>query len=250
MPVGVDAVVSQVNERLAVGGLSITREDALMLAQRRLETLAEIERVEFGVPAIVAVAEAVADSPCIAQGNVVDSLAKLQDAFYAARDGLSVSVSDAQVAQALRCCLDEWGDAADVGSMLPGEVLAYCDECVREQEQARSEYVMVLASSREIPQSPWTEIPLSSRGVCAPIRKSAGQRLDPHLSAQSPQGESGISPWVLFWLADGRSSQLCMRIPVGTACANRRCGFPKCVAIRVARAGGRRDQRRTSCDVG
>ena len=142
MPVGVDAVVSQVNERLAIGGLSITREDALMLAQRRLETLAEIERVEFGVPAIVAVAEAVADSPCIAQGNVVDSLAKLQDAFYAARDGLSVSVSDAQVAQALRRCLDEWGDVDDVGSMLPGEVLAYCDECVREQEQARSEYVI------------------------------------------------------------------------------------------------------------
>lgn len=142
MPMEADAVLEKVNERLAVGGLSITRGDALMLMRRRLETLAELERVEFGTPSIVTVAEAVASSPCIAQENVAESLAKLQDAFYEVRDELSVRVSDVQIAQALRRCLDEWGDAADVASILPKEVLAYCDESVREQERAGSEYVI------------------------------------------------------------------------------------------------------------
>lgn len=142
MPMGADAVLAKVNERLAVGGLSITRGDALMLAQRRSETLAELERIEFGTPAIVAVAEAVASSPCMTQNNVADSLAKLQDAFYEARDGLSINVSDAQIALALRRCLDEWGDADDVASMHPDELLAFCDECVQEQERAGSEYVI------------------------------------------------------------------------------------------------------------
>ena len=56
-------MLAAVNEHLAVAGFSITREEALMLAERRVESLAETERVEFGPPAIEAIAEAGASSP-------------------------------------------------------------------------------------------------------------------------------------------------------------------------------------------
>ncbi|WP_165047414.1 DUF6323 family protein [Adlercreutzia sp. ZJ305] len=119
------------NGRLAAGGISISREDARMLAERRDEALREIGRVEFGAPAIAAVAEAVATSPCLLQEGVAQDLAELQDAFYAIRDELPVDVPDAEIAEALRGCLDEWGDAATVASMPAEEVMGFSAEYVR-----------------------------------------------------------------------------------------------------------------------
>ena len=81
-----ESTLAQVNGRLAVGGLSITQEDARTLAERRAAALAETERVEFGTPAVVEVAGALVGSPCFLQQNVAEVLAKLQDAFYTIRD--------------------------------------------------------------------------------------------------------------------------------------------------------------------
>ena len=78
-------MLAAVNEHLAVAGLSITREDALMLAERRVESLAETERIEFGPPAVAAIAKAIASSPFLMQDNLADVLAELQDAFYTIR---------------------------------------------------------------------------------------------------------------------------------------------------------------------
>ena len=47
---GSDTTLAAVNEQLARSGLPVTREDALMLAERRADSLASIERVEFGAP--------------------------------------------------------------------------------------------------------------------------------------------------------------------------------------------------------
>jgi len=127
-------MLAEVNGRLAASGLSITREDAQMLVERRAEALAEAERVEFGIPAIVEVAAAIADSPCLAQQDVAESLAELQDSFYAIRDELSVDVPDAEIADALRNCLDAWGDAAEVASMPAEEVMRFSAEYMRAAE--------------------------------------------------------------------------------------------------------------------
>ena len=70
-------MLAAVNEHLAVAGLSITREDALMLAERRVESLAETERIEFGPPAVAAIAKAIASSPFLMQDNLADTLASL-----------------------------------------------------------------------------------------------------------------------------------------------------------------------------
>jgi len=99
---GGGAVLAAVHEQLAQAGLSITREDALMLAERRAESLRAVERVEFGTPALAAIAEAIASSPFLMQDNVADALAELQDAFYLLRDDLPVEAPDAEIAEALR----------------------------------------------------------------------------------------------------------------------------------------------------
>lgn len=128
------SLLGEVNERLAAGGLSISREDALMLARRRGEALAEAGRVEFGTPAIVAIAEAVSSSPCLSLDDIADGLAELQDAFYVIRDELPADVPDAEIADALRGCLDAWGDAAEVASLPTEEVMRFSDEYVRMAE--------------------------------------------------------------------------------------------------------------------
>ncbi|MBO7674460.1 MAG: hypothetical protein J6S63_05570 [Atopobiaceae bacterium] len=140
----VETTLSEVNARLAAGGLSITSEDARMIAARRTEALAEVERFEFGVPAIVLLAEALATSPNLSQRDVAHDLAELQDAFYAIRDELPTDVPDYVIAEALRGCLDAWGDTAEVASMPPVEVMRFSDEYARMAETGvSSEYQIV-----------------------------------------------------------------------------------------------------------
>ncbi len=136
--------LEEVNERLAAGGLSVSREDVRMLAERREEALAEAERVEFGTLAIMAVTEAVATSPCLSQERVARDLAELQDAFYAIRDELPADVPDAEIAEALRGCLDAWGDAAEVAALPAEEVMRYSGEYVRTAEaESLGEYRII-----------------------------------------------------------------------------------------------------------
>ncbi len=132
-------MLAEVNGQLAAGGLAITGEDARVLAERRAEALAETGRVEFATPAVVAIAEAVATSPCLSQEGAVQDLAELQDAFYALRDELPADVPDAEIAEALRGCLDAWGDAATVASLPAKEVMGFSAEYVRAAEAEGSE---------------------------------------------------------------------------------------------------------------
>ena len=133
-----DAALAELNERLSVGGLSIAVEDARMLSDCRAEALNGSGRVEFGQPGIVAIAEAVATSPVLSQNAVVHDLAELQDAFYAIRAELPVKVPDADIAEALRACLDELGDAAAVAAMPADELMTYSEEYVLARDAERA----------------------------------------------------------------------------------------------------------------
>ena len=135
---GADATLAGLNERLSVGGLSITADEARMLSDRRAEALNGSGLVEFGQPAIVSIAEAVATSPALSQDTIVHDLAELQDAFYAIRDELPVDVPDAEIAEALRGCLDELGDAAAVAAMPADELMAYSEEYVFARDTERA----------------------------------------------------------------------------------------------------------------
>lgn len=140
---GADKMLAAVNSRLSTAGLSVTHEEAHMLAERRTESLAHAERVEFGTPALAVIAEAVASSPHLSQDGIAHALADLQDTFYTLRDELPVDVPDAEIAEALRGCLDAWGDTADLASMSPEDVMAFSDEYVRAQEASDGAYRIV-----------------------------------------------------------------------------------------------------------
>ena len=101
------SILSAVNVRLAEAGIAITREDALKLVESRNEDLAELERVEFGRPAVVAIAEAVAGSPLLTRDCACDTLSQLQDVFYAVRGELPVDVPDGETIEAFAICLDD-----------------------------------------------------------------------------------------------------------------------------------------------
>ena len=131
---GAETMLEEVNRRLSAGGLSISHEDARMLAEGRAEALADAERVEFGTPAIVEIARAVADSPCLSQPDATEVLAELQCAFYAVRNELPAEVPDEEIAGAMRGCLDAWGDAATVASMLAEEIMSFSEEDARASE--------------------------------------------------------------------------------------------------------------------
>ena len=120
-----DSMLAAINERLSVAGLSISEEDASMLVGQRAELLAEAERVEFGTPALLAIAEAVASSPCLTPENAADTLARLQRIFYELREELPVDVPDSEIVEALRGCLDELGDTNDVSKTPTDELMAY-----------------------------------------------------------------------------------------------------------------------------
>lgn len=128
---GKGALLSAISTFLSATGISITREDAAMLVESRAASLAETERIEFGRPAIVAIAEAVASSSYLTRENAASTLAELQDAFYALRDELPLGVSDDEIIEALCGCLDVMGDAAEVSRLSPEEVMAFSEEYCR-----------------------------------------------------------------------------------------------------------------------
>ena len=129
MPEGEGAAMTAINGRLAAAGLSVTREDALIIEKCRAEALAEAERVEFVEPAVVAIAEALASSPFLMQDGVADALAELQGAFFALRDEQPVDVPDAEIVEALRGCFDACeGDVAEVLALPKEEVMAFSEE--------------------------------------------------------------------------------------------------------------------------
>ena len=128
------STLTAVNRCLARTGISITHEEALALAARRAESLTSLERVEFGTPAAVAIAKAVGGSPHLTQKNPTTTLALLQDAFYSLRNELPIDVPDDEIVEALRGCLDELDDAAEVAAMPTDELMAYSKEYVQALE--------------------------------------------------------------------------------------------------------------------
>ncbi|MBR2683142.1 MAG: hypothetical protein IKE22_07755 [Atopobiaceae bacterium] len=131
--------LSKINERLAVSGLSITSVDAQLLAERRAASLADTERVEFGAPAAVTIAEAIATSPYLTQDDVASVLADLSDSFYMLRDELPARVPDTEIAEALRGCLDAWSGAAGATTLTTEEVMAFSQAYMQAAEAERDE---------------------------------------------------------------------------------------------------------------
>ena len=71
---------NQIGERY---GLSLSESQLSRLVERRFAALSETNRVEFGGGILKALIYAFCDSPYIDQSNYEETLATLQDLFYA-----------------------------------------------------------------------------------------------------------------------------------------------------------------------
>lgn len=150
----VDSMLTRINEQLAKAGASITREEGLMLLERRAARLHETERVEFGTPAVATICEVIASRPNLAQDDVAETLANLQDAFYVLRDELPAHVPDALIVEALCAWLDEWGDADEVAAAPIEDVMAFSPEYVRAGTAQEEPYRIVDDDGREYVYDP------------------------------------------------------------------------------------------------
>lgn len=142
---GTDDVALAINDKLSPGGLGITREEARRIAESRAELLAATERIEFGVPAIVGLAEEMADSPYLEQNTLADVLTVLQEAFYELRSDIEIDVPDSEIFEALRHCFDACGgSAAEVSSLPADEVMPFSKDYMQALVGERDEECFIV----------------------------------------------------------------------------------------------------------
>lgn len=111
------------NAETAEYGLTLTAQEALMLAQTRAEALKAANRVELGGGAARAIISAFCDSPYITQDDYAETLQGLIELFYAFKNDTYDRVSD----EALIRCMKRAFDGECRGSL---ELLA--DEALPE----------------------------------------------------------------------------------------------------------------------
>lgn len=124
--------------RAALGraGLELTPRDLAGLGVAQAEALAATGRFELGPGALPCLASELARSPFLAQDLPVDLLARALAAFYELRGEVDASVSDEEVARALRVALDRSQGDADALDAVTAEDVAACRDGARWGEGA------------------------------------------------------------------------------------------------------------------
>ena len=123
-----------INSHLVSAGITITASEATDLAMHRELCLRDNERIEFGTPAVVAIAKELAPSSCLKICDTADALTRLQEVFYRTRNELSVEVPDTEIVEAICHCFDEMGSAFDVAALPTEELMAFSKTYQQAQE--------------------------------------------------------------------------------------------------------------------
>ena len=125
-----------INSHMVSAGIAITASEATDLAMCRDLCLRDNERIEFGTPAVVAIAKELALSPCLEACDAANTLAPLQEVFYRPRDDLSIEVPDSEIIEAICHCFDELGSALDIATLPTEELMAFSKTYQQVQEGA------------------------------------------------------------------------------------------------------------------
>lgn len=96
----------ETNEMTRTFGLALTEEDAKLLAERRVETLKEQQRVEFGDGILPRLIFAFCDSPYIDQENYVDTISRLQEIFYLYKNESMDELTDDELIELMKDAFD------------------------------------------------------------------------------------------------------------------------------------------------
>ena len=98
--------VMDMNAKTERFGLSLTEEDARMLVEKRLESLKEQQRVEFGEGILPKPIFTFCDSPYLDQGNYADTIAQLQEIFYLYKNESMDELSDDELLSLMKEAFD------------------------------------------------------------------------------------------------------------------------------------------------
>ncbi|MDO4556421.1 MAG: DUF6323 family protein, partial [Lachnospiraceae bacterium] len=101
------------NEKSKRFGLTLTKEDARLLAKERIDELQEQQRVEFGGGILPKIIDFFCDSPYIFQSNYVDTLVRLQEIFYLYKNESMDLCTDDELLE----CMKEAFDGVCQGSL-------------------------------------------------------------------------------------------------------------------------------------
>lgn len=86
--------VLETNQFTEKYGLALSKEDAEILAEERVHTLQNEQRVEFGQGILPKIIYTFCDSPYIMQENYCESLIRLQEIFYLYKNEMQDEITD------------------------------------------------------------------------------------------------------------------------------------------------------------
>lgn len=89
--------VMESNQYTEQYGLTLSEQDAEILAQERKSTLIEQKRVEFGESILPRIIYEFCDSAFINQSNYVESLTRLQEIFFLYKNEMLDEISDEEL---------------------------------------------------------------------------------------------------------------------------------------------------------
>ena len=104
--------VLETNQYTEKFGLILTKKDAEILAEERVDVLKRERRVEFGQGILPKIIYAFCDSPYITQENYCDILIRLQEIFYMYKNEMLDEITDDELLEFMReqfenvCCGD------------------------------------------------------------------------------------------------------------------------------------------------
>lgn len=104
--------VLETNQFTEKYGLALSKEDAEILAEERVHTLQNEQRVEFGQGILPKIIYTFCDSPYIMQENYCESLIRLQEIFYLYKNEMQDEITDDELLEFMQeqfetvCCGD------------------------------------------------------------------------------------------------------------------------------------------------
>lgn len=98
--------IMEMNHKTEAFGLVLTEEDAQILMERRMESLKEQQRVEFGEGILPKLIFTFCDSPYIDQENYVDTLIRLQEIFYLYKNEAMDELTDDELLDFMKTAFD------------------------------------------------------------------------------------------------------------------------------------------------
>lgn len=159
------AKILETNQKTAGYGLTLSEQDARLLAEERCHVLREERRVEFGGGILPKIIEEFCDSDFIDQNNYVDTLLRLQEIFYMYKNEMLDEITDEELLHFMReqfeevcfgdlgylegTCLCVFAEAIRAGYQ-GHRTSGGCRECADFDEVKRWDYELYLAALQNL----------------------------------------------------------------------------------------------------